>query len=102
MDAFRCEPHRVSDDGVRAAIPSRYSRQVLFGGIGPEGQAALMRSRVALAGCGALGSLHASLLVRAGFGTVRIIDRDFVEETNLQRQILFDEEDARALLPKAV
>src|SRR5258706_13656283 len=57
---------------------------------------------VALVGCGALGTVQASLLVRAGVGRVRIIDRDFVEETNLQRQILFDEEDARALLPKAV
>src|SRR5438046_349439 len=54
------------------------------------------------AGRGARGSLHASLLVRAGVGTVRIIDRDFVEESNLQRQVLFDEEDARALLPKAI
>src|SRR5258706_246090 len=57
---------------------------------------------VALVGCGALGTVQASLLVRAGVGRVRIIDRDFVEESNLQRQILFDEEDVRALLPKAV
>ena len=61
-----------------------------------------MDSRVALVGCGALGTMQASLLVRAGVGTLRIIDRDFVEESNLQRQILFDEEDARAVLPKAV
>ena len=84
------------------AIPARYSRQVLFDGIGPEGQARLMASRVALVGCGALGTVQASLLARAGVGTLRIIDRDFVEESNLQRQILFDEEDVRALLPKAV
>jgi adenylyltransferase/sulfurtransferase len=85
-----------------ASIPGRYSRQVLFAEIGPEGQARLMRARVALVGCGALGTVQASLLARAGVGTLRIIDRDFVEESNLQRQILFDEEDVRALLPKAV
>jgi molybdopterin-synthase adenylyltransferase len=83
-------------------IPARYSRQVLFEGIGAEGQAAIMRSRMAIAGCGALGSLQASLLVRAGVGTLRIIDRDFVEESNLQRQVLFDEEDARTMQPKAM
>src|SRR5512136_2396580 len=83
-------------------VPSRYSRQVLFSGIGAEGQARIINSRVALVGCGALGTVQASLLARAGVGTLRIIDRDFVEESNLQRQILFDEEDARAVLPKAV
>jgi adenylyltransferase/sulfurtransferase len=75
---------------------------VLFPEIGAEGQAKLMSARVALVGCGALGTVQASLLVRAGVGTLRIIDRDFVEESNLQRQVLFDEEDARAVLPKAV
>jgi adenylyltransferase/sulfurtransferase len=80
----------------------RYSRQVLFSGIGNEGQDRIMASRVALVGCGALGAVQASLLVRAGVGTLRIIDRDFVEESNLQRQILFDEEDVRAVLPKAI
>ena len=84
------------------SVPSRYLRQVLFSGIGKEGQARIMASRVALIGCGALGAVQASLLVRAGVGTLRIIDRDFVEESNLQRQILFDEEDVRAVLPKAV
>ncbi|HJW75174.1 MAG TPA: ThiF family adenylyltransferase [Thermoleophilia bacterium] len=84
------------------AIPARYSRQVLFDGIGREGQARIMRTRVAIVGCGALGSLQAALLVRAGVGELRIIDRDLVEESNLQRQLLFDEEDARSLLPKAV
>ncbi len=87
---------------VREGIPARYSRQVLFEGIGAEGQARLMESKVALVGCGALGTVQAALLARAGVGTLRIIDRDFVEESNLQRQILFDEEDARAILPKAV
>jgi molybdopterin/thiamine biosynthesis adenylyltransferase len=83
-------------------VHPRYSRQVLFSGIGNEGQARITSSRVAVIGCGALGTVQASLLVRAGVGTLRIIDRDFVEESNLQRQILFDEEDVRAVLPKAV
>jgi len=80
----------------------RYSRQVLFDGIQSQGQARICASRVAMVGCGALGAAQASLLVRAGVGTLRIIDRDFVDESNLQRQILFDEEDVRAVLPKAV
>lgn len=83
-------------------VPARYSRQVLFEEIGREGQARLMASRAVLVGCGALGTVQASLLVRAGVGTLRLIDRDFVEESNLQRQILFDEVDVKALLPKAV
>ncbi|HEU4402477.1 MAG TPA: ThiF family adenylyltransferase, partial [Candidatus Polarisedimenticolia bacterium] len=78
------------------------SRQVLFDGIGREGQEKIIAARVALVGCGALGTVQASLLVRAGVGALRIIDRDFVEESNLQRQILFDEEDVRQVLPKAV
>ncbi len=61
-----------------------------------------MASRVALVGCGALGSIQASFLARAGVGTLRIVDRDFIEESNLQRQVLFDEEDVLSLLPKAV
>jgi adenylyltransferase/sulfurtransferase len=83
-------------------LPPRYSRQVLFEGIGREGQARLGAARAVLVGCGALGTVQATLLVRAGVGTLRIIDRDFVEESNLQRQVLFDEEDARAVLPKAI
>jgi molybdopterin/thiamine biosynthesis adenylyltransferase len=83
-------------------MPRRYSRQVLFSGIGAKGQGVLSASSVALVGCGALGTFQASLLVRAGVGSVRVIDRDFVEESNLQRQILFDEQDVRELLPKAV
>ena len=80
----------------------KYSRQVLFGGIGEEGQQRLRQARVAIVGCGALGSGHANALARAGVGFLRIVDRDFVEESNLQRQMLFDEEDAREALPKAV
>jgi molybdopterin-synthase adenylyltransferase len=92
----------MGQEDTSKSVHSRYSRQVLFAGIGEEGQARINASRVALVGCGALGTVQASLLVRAGVGTLRIIDRDFVEESNLQRQILFDEEDVRAVLPKAV
>jgi molybdopterin-synthase adenylyltransferase len=80
----------------------KYSRQVLFQPIGVEGQEGLLRSRVVIVGCGALGTAQANGLVRAGVGTLRIVDRDYVEESNLQRQILFDEADARENLPKAV
>ncbi|MBZ5720354.1 MAG: ThiF family adenylyltransferase [Acidobacteriia bacterium] len=80
----------------------RYSRQVLFRGIGPEGQRRLAEARVAVVGCGATGSAIASLLARAGVGTLRIIDRDYVEPSNLQRQTLFDEADAAESLPKAI
>src|SRR5919201_1996635 len=80
----------------------RYSRQVLFRGIGAEGQRRLAAARVVMVGCGATGSAIASLLARAGVGTLRIIDRDYVEPSNLQRQILFDEQDAAESLPKAV
>jgi molybdopterin/thiamine biosynthesis adenylyltransferase len=80
----------------------RYSRQVLFGPIGAAGQRRLAESRVAIVGCGATGSAVAGLLARAGVGTLRIIDRDFVEPSNLQRQSLFDEQDAADSLPKAV
>lgn len=80
----------------------KYSRQILFAGIGDEGQERLLRSSVVLVGCGALGTVTANLLVRSGVGRLRIIDRDFVESSNLQRQTLFDESDARDALPKAV
>jgi adenylyltransferase/sulfurtransferase len=80
----------------------KYSRQVLFSGIGEEGQERLLRSRAAIVGCGAIGAATANLLARAGVGSLCVIDRDFVEPSNLQRQVLFDEEDARAALPKAV
>jgi molybdopterin-synthase adenylyltransferase len=80
----------------------RYSRQILFPGIGAKGQQQLAAARVAIVGCGATGSAIASLLARAGVGKLRIIDRDYVEASNLQRQSLFDERDASESLPKAV
>src|SRR5580700_10332932 len=80
----------------------RYSRQVLFSGIGTEGQRKLTASRITIVGCGATGSVLASLLARAGVGTIRIVDRDYVEPSNLQRQTLFDEADAAESLPKAI
>src|ERR1051325_11031191 len=80
----------------------RYSRQVLFPGIGPEGQPLLAQGRVAIVGCGATGTCVSSLLARAGIGHLSIIDRDYVEPSNLQRQSLFDEADAAESLPKAV
>lgn len=81
---------------------NRYSRQVIFPGIGDEGQDKLGRSRVLIVGCGALGCNIANLLARAGVGKIKIVDRDFVEYHNLQRQTLFDEEDVENRLPKAV
>ncbi len=83
------------------ALTERYSRQVLFSGIGVEGQRKLAASHVAIAGCGATGAAAANLLARAGVGTLTLIDRDYVEESNLQRQVLFDEADVLAALPKA-
>jgi len=80
----------------------RYSRQMLFREIGREGQQRLLDSRVLLVGCGALGAAHAEMLARAGVGKLRIVDRDFVEYTNLQRQTLYKESDADERLPKAV
>ena len=80
----------------------RYSRQMLFAGIGRDGQEKLSRSAVLLVGCGALGASHAEMLARAGVGRLRIVDRDFVEYTNLQRQTLFSEADADDRLPKAI
>jgi len=80
----------------------RYSRQILFAEIGEEGQERLRASSAAIVGCGALGTALANLLVRGGVGRLRIVDRDFVEESNLQRQTLFEESDALDALPKAV
>ncbi|HEY6268475.1 MAG TPA: ThiF family adenylyltransferase [Candidatus Acidoferrum sp.] len=84
------------------SLQEKYSRQMLFAGIGPEGQQRLLASRAAIVGCGAIGAAAANLLVRAGVGYLRIIDRDYVEPSNLQRQTLFDESDALNVLPKAV
>ena len=80
----------------------RYSRQTLFPGIGEEGQKKLGNSCVVIIGCGALGTVIATSLVRAGVGKVKVIDRDFIEYHNLQRQVIFDEEDIQNGLPKAI
>jgi adenylyltransferase/sulfurtransferase len=80
----------------------RYSRQILFPAIGAEGQSRIRRASVCVAGCGALGSFQAEALARAGIGRLRLIDRDYVDHTNLQRQWLFDEADAREETPKAI
>ncbi|MCS7033148.1 MAG: ThiF family adenylyltransferase [Phycisphaerae bacterium] len=95
------------DAGGGSEVPtmsrmSRYSRQILLPEIGPAGQERLAMARVLLLGCGALGCTIADLLVRSGVGFVRIVDRDVVEDSNLQRQTLFSEADAREGLPKAV
>ncbi|MCU1300099.1 MAG: UBA/THIF-type binding protein [Candidatus Sulfotelmatobacter sp.] len=87
---------------MKANFEERYSRQILFRGIGSDGQRKLAAGRVAIVGCGATGSALASLLARAGVGTLRIIDRDYVEASNLQRQSLFEEKDAAESLPKAI
>jgi molybdopterin/thiamine biosynthesis adenylyltransferase len=83
-------------------VDDRYSRQILFSGIGEEGQRRLAAARVLIVGCGALGSAHAESLARAGVGDLRIVDRDFVEPSNLQRQTMFTESDAEQRLPKAI
>lgn len=96
----------ASADNIPASVEitaeERYSRQVLFRGIGADGQARLQAGKVVIVGCGATGSAVAGLLARAGVGTIRIIDRDYVEPSNLQRQSLFDEQDALQSLPKAI
>ncbi len=79
----------------------RYSRQMRFYGVGEQGQQRLLDAHVTLCGCGALGTVLANALVRAGVGHLRIIDRDFIETSNLQRQVLFDERDVAENLPKA-
>ena len=86
----------------KSKVNERYSRQILFNEIGHKGQERLLNSRVLVVGCGALGASHAEMLSRAGVGQLRIVDRDFVEFTNLQRQTLFRESDAAERLPKAV
>ncbi len=80
---------------------SRYSRQARFAPLGDEGQRRIRDARVAIVGCGALGSVQAEIMTRAGTGFLRLIDRDIVELSNLQRQFLYDESDAREASPKA-
>jgi adenylyltransferase/sulfurtransferase len=87
---------------VNDTLHEKYSRQILFAGIGEQGQQRLLAASAVVVGCGAIGAATANLLTRAGVGKLRIIDRDFVEPSNLQRQTLFDESDALAALPKAV
>jgi molybdopterin-synthase adenylyltransferase len=87
---------------VSHPLHEKYSRQMLFAGIGAEGQQRLLASCAIIVGCGAIGTAAANLLVRAGVGHLRILDRDFVEPSNLQRQTLFEESDARDALPKAI
>jgi len=87
---------------AESQIEERYSRQILFPGIGAGGQRRLAAARLAIVGCGATGSALAALLARAGIGGLRIIDRDYVEASNLQRQSLFEEQDAAESLPKAI
>src|SRR5579864_8413991 len=93
------------NDRVKGAVEvlrERYSRQILFHGIGEAGQRRLQAAQAAIVGCGATGSALAGLLARAGVGALRIIDRDYVEPSNLQRQSLFDESDAAESIPKAI
>lgn len=83
-------------------LVERYSRQIIFGGIGQDGQQKLGQARVVIIGLGATGSVVANNLTRAGVGFIRLVDRDYVELTNLQRQLLYDEDDALHQLPKAI
>ena len=87
---------------MKADSPGRYDRQLRFALFGEEGQRQVAAGRALVCGCGALGSVIAETLVRAGVGFVRVVDRDFLELNNLQRQVLFDEDDVAAQLPKAM
>lgn len=94
--------HNLGNSSPASLQTDRYSRQILFRGIGEAGQRRLQAAQVAIVGCGATGSALTGLLARAGIGRLRIIDRDYVEPSNLQRQALFDESDAAESLPKAI
>lgn len=96
------QPHEQPGSSLTASHLERYSRQMRFAPLGEQGQNALSRSCALVAGCGALGSASAELLVRAGVGKVRVVDRDYLELHNLQRQSLYDESDVASGLPKAV
>ncbi len=103
MTSLAQEPQKDAGTSQQhSTLADRYSRQILFRGIGEEGQRKLATARVGIVGCGATGSALAGLLARAGIGMLRIIDRDYVEPSNLQRQSLFDETDAAESLPKAI
>jgi molybdopterin/thiamine biosynthesis adenylyltransferase len=91
----------VNETGTSSNL-DRYIRQIRYAPLGEAGQRRLVESRALVCGCGALGNVLAAMLVRAGVGSVRIVDRDFVETNNLQRQLLFDEDDVARDLPKAV
>lgn len=95
------EPLQSDSSSIDDSL-ARYSRQILFDKIGVDGQRRLADARVVLFGCGALGTVISNTLVRAGVGFMRICDRDYIDLDNLQRQILFDEEDIAANLPKSV
>ena len=95
LNQSRDDPNLISQN-------DRYSRQILFDGIGRDGQTRLLDSRVLIVGCGALGSAQVEALARAGAGNLRLVDRDFVEPSNLQRQTMFTESDAAERLPKAI
>jgi adenylyltransferase/sulfurtransferase len=95
---------KKNDDDLQAtrSLESRYARQIRFPPFGPEGQQGLLKSRALIVGCGALGSVIANTLARAGVGKLRIVDRDFLEMSNLQRQVLYDESDVKQGFPKAI
>lgn len=94
--------HRCYHGSMTAAERDRYSRQIRFQPLGETGQERILSARVTVVGCGALGSFQAAALARAGVGRLRLVDRDYVELSNLQRQWLYDEADAREALPKAI
>jgi molybdopterin/thiamine biosynthesis adenylyltransferase len=98
----KCQKQIDKGDPMTDHTNQRYSRQILFQPIGRSGQDKLLASKVAIVGMGALGTVLANHMVRSGVGYVRLIDRDFVEDSNLQRQMLYDEEDAKNHMPKAI